>query len=167
MKPPRGRALNYSYKVTFDCTNNEAEYEAMMLEIQIIKDFQVRRVVIHGDSELVIKQMTGEYQAKHPRMRSYRNASQDMMECFEECRFNLIPILQNFLDDSLASSSVVFKNPLHPNIKYEIEARHRPSVLDNVNNWQVFEDDKQIQKFLTLTREFHGLTIDEDNGILK
>ena len=89
-----------------------------MLEIQIIKDFQVRRVVIHGYFELVIKQMMGEYRARHPRMRTYGNASQDLMECFEECRFNLIPILQNFLVDSLATSIVVLKNPLHPNNKY-------------------------------------------------
>ena len=33
MKPLGGRAFNYSYKFSFDCTNNEAEYEAMMLAI--------------------------------------------------------------------------------------------------------------------------------------
>ena len=87
MNPSRGRALNYSYKAAFDCIDNEEEYEAMVSEIQIIKDFQVRRVVIHGDFELVIKQMTGEYQARHHRMRSYRNVAQDLIGCFEECNF--------------------------------------------------------------------------------
>ena len=61
MKPLKGRALNSSYKLSFNCTNSEVEYEAMMLEIQILKEFQVNRVVIHGDSEMVIKQMQGEY----------------------------------------------------------------------------------------------------------
>ena len=100
-------------------------------------------------------------------MRSYMNAAQDLMDCFEECKFNLIPRLQNFLDNSIATSFVVFKTPLHPNRKYEIEVMYRPSVLDNVKSWQAFEDDKQIQKFLTLTREFDGLNIDEYNGILE
>ena len=50
LKPLGGSALNYSYKLAFDCKNNEVEYEAMMLAIQILKYFQVRRVVIHGDS---------------------------------------------------------------------------------------------------------------------
>ena len=67
--------MHYSCKIDFDCTNNEAEYEAMVLSIQILKYFQVRRVVIHGDSEIVIKQMTGEYQVKHHMMRSYINAA--------------------------------------------------------------------------------------------
>ena len=57
VNPPGGRVLNYSYKLSFDCKNNEEEYEAMILTIQILKEFQVRRVVIHGDSEMVIKQM--------------------------------------------------------------------------------------------------------------
>ena len=93
VKPPGGQALNYSYKLAFDCTNNEAKYEAMILAIQILKYFQVRRVVIHGDSKLVIKQMQGEYQTRHTRMRSYRNASLYLIVCFKECKFNMIPIL--------------------------------------------------------------------------
>ena len=138
-----------------------------MLAIQIIKEFQVRRIVVHGYSELVIKQMTGKYQARHPRRRIYRNVSQDLMECFEECKFNLIPILQNFLADSLATYDVVFNTPLHPNRKYEIQVRHELYVANNVKSWQVFEDDKQIQKFLAVTGEFDGLTIDEDNELLE
>ena len=61
MTPPGGRALNYSYKLSSDSTNNEAEYEAMILAIQVLKYFEVRKVVIHGDYELVIKKMQGEY----------------------------------------------------------------------------------------------------------
>ena len=51
--------------------NNEAKYGAMMLAIQVLEEIQVKRVVLHGDFELVIKKMTGEYQARHPRMRFY------------------------------------------------------------------------------------------------
>jgi len=134
-----------------------------MLEIQILKSFQVKRVVIHGDSELVIKQMQGEYHEIHPRMRIYRNVSLDLIEYFEPCDFSLIPILQNGVIDSLATFVALFKIPIYPNRRYEIEVKHRPFVPDNVKNWQVFEDDKQIQNFLHLTGEFEGLTIDEDN----
>ena len=47
--------MRYSYKLDFDYTNNKEEYEAMILEILALKNFQVRRVVLHGYSELVIK----------------------------------------------------------------------------------------------------------------
>ena len=100
-------------------------------------------------------------------MRSYRNVSQDLIECFEECSFNLIPRLKNCIVDSLATFIVVFKVPIHPSGKYEVEVRHKAFVPDNVKSWQVFEDDKKIQNFLTLTGEFDGLTIDEENELLE
>ena len=66
MRPPGVRALKYSYKLAFDCTNNEAEYEALILAILVLKEFQIKRVVLLGDYELIIKQNTREYQARHP-----------------------------------------------------------------------------------------------------
>lgn len=88
---PKEGALNYSYKFSFECTNNEAEYKALMLVIQILKKICVKKVVIQGDFDLVIKQLQGDYQARHPRMRTYMNAMLDMVEGFEECEFSLIP----------------------------------------------------------------------------
>ena len=99
-------------------------------------------------------------------MRSYRNVALDLIECFEECNFNLIPRLQNCITGSLATYTTVFKVTIHPSGKYEVEVRHRPFVLDNVKNWQVFEDDKQVQKFLNLTWYFDGLINDEYNRLL-
>ena len=55
------RALNYYYKIPFDYTNNEAEYKAMILVILDLKELQFKRVVLHGDCELIIKQITSEY----------------------------------------------------------------------------------------------------------
>ena len=82
----------------------------------------------------MIKQMQGEYQAKNPRMRSYINAALDLIGCFEECDFNLIPRLQNGIADSLATYAFVFRIPMYPNSKYEIEVKHRPSIPDIVKN---------------------------------
>jgi len=106
-----------------------------MLAIQILKRFQVKKVLIHGDSEMVIKQLQGEYQARHLRMRSYRNIVQDLVEGFDKCEFSLIPRLQNGIADSLATSVVVFKIPIPLSMKYEIEVRHGPSVPNNIKSW--------------------------------
>ena len=61
MRPPRIKALSYSYELAFDCMSNEAKYEAMILEILVLKKLRAKRVVLHGDFELIIKKMTGEY----------------------------------------------------------------------------------------------------------
>lgn len=38
----------------------------------------------------------------------------------------------------------------HPNHQYTAEIWHRPAIPDNPKNWQVFENDKKINHFLTL-----------------
>ena len=73
----------FSYKFYFKCTNNVAEYEALILGLKIMKELQAKRVHIYGDSEFVIKQVIGTYQAKHPRMRAYRNIVLDLLESFK------------------------------------------------------------------------------------
>ena len=91
MRPPGIHALRYSYKLSADYTNNEAEYEAMILAILALNKLQVRRVVLWGYFKLVIKKMTNEYQVRNPQIRIYQNAAQDLIEGFEEYSFKLIP----------------------------------------------------------------------------
>ena len=61
-----------------------AEYEALLLGLQILKKMQAMKVYIYGDFELVLRQVMGKYQAKHPRMRENRNLVLDILKCFEE-----------------------------------------------------------------------------------
>ena len=41
--------------------------------------------------------------------------------------------------------------------------RHRPSIPDNVQHWQVFEDDEQLRKFLESLDEFSETYNDHEN----
>jgi ribonuclease HI len=45
----------------------------------MIKDLKIKKVSIYGDLELVINQVKGIYQAKHPRMKAYRNVVLDLL----------------------------------------------------------------------------------------
>jgi hypothetical protein len=62
----------------------------------------------------------------------------------------------------LANSVSVFKIPIFPKKKYEIEVKHRPAVPDNIEYLQVFKDDKQIEIFLKMEDEFENVNIDEE-----
>lgn len=59
-----------SYKLAFDCSNNEAEYEALIASLKILKKLGAKNIFVYGDSELLINQFKGKYQGKHPRMRA-------------------------------------------------------------------------------------------------
>ena len=56
----------YSYKLTFECTNNVAEYEALLLGLNALKDLKEKRIDVFGDSELVVNQVNDSYQTKNP-----------------------------------------------------------------------------------------------------
>ena len=89
-------------------------------------------IAVYGDYELVINQVNGSYQAKHPRMRAYRNEVWDMLgKFFNEHRVLVIPRIQNKIADPLASIVGDFKIPFYPNRTYEIEVVNRPYVPDN------------------------------------
>ena len=84
IRPPVGEPKLLSYKLHFKCTNNMAEYEALVLGLKALKDLQAQMIDIQGDSELIIRQVQGSYQAKHLRLKSYRNLVLDLMEGFKD-----------------------------------------------------------------------------------
>jgi ribonuclease HI len=43
-----------SYKLAFECTNNVAEYEALIQGLKVLKELGIERIAVCGDSELVI-----------------------------------------------------------------------------------------------------------------
>ena len=44
-----------SYKLAFDCSNNEAEYEALIVGLKILRKLKAKKIAVYGDFELVIK----------------------------------------------------------------------------------------------------------------
>lgn len=54
----------------------------MTVGLKILKKLGEKKIYVYGNSELVIKQVKGEYQANHPRMRAYRNVVLDILKTF-------------------------------------------------------------------------------------
>ena len=149
-----------AYKLAFDCYNNEAEYKALILGLQILKKLKAKRISVYGDSELIIKQVKGEYQAKHPRLRAYRNAVLDILKTFPEYTLTAVPRMQNLIANSLATTTSNLKILMNSSNKFEIYVKHRPAVPDNLRYWQVFLDDNEINAFLQGDGKFKDTPIE-------
>ena len=122
----------YSFKLTFECKNYIAEYEALLLELDSLKELKEKRIDVFGASELVVNQVNNSYQTKHPRTRAYRNEVSDMLEnLFVEHRVTEIPRMQNQVADSLATTAGNFKVRIYYKKKYKLDIVNRPSILDN------------------------------------
>ena len=144
---------SHAFRLDFKCTNNIAEYEALILRLRLLKELRAKKIIAHGDSELVIKQLSGEYAVKHPRLRVYRNNAIDFLNTFTKYELMFVPRSQNIIANGLAcTTSSYHESPSEK--KIIIQTKYRPAVLDNEKCWQVFEGDKQIEDFLLGRNEF-------------
>jgi ribonuclease HI len=160
---PTQETVSLSYKLEFETTNNVAEYEALVLGLRAAREMGIQEVAVFEDAELVVQQIRNAYQAKHPRLKNYRNEVWDLIDnFFSAFNISFIPRENNVVADSLVVSASQFKIPQTPMAKYDVEIKYRPSVPDNVKHWKVFEDDLEIERFLQSVDEFYVLHIDQD-----
>ena len=101
---PKSDYRSFSYKLYFDCTNNVAEYEALILGLKMTKELKIKKVSIYGYLKLVINEDKGICQAKHPRMRAYINVVLDLLQDIPEYQFVTVPREQNAIENALAVS---------------------------------------------------------------
>src|SRR5882757_1936665 len=120
ISPIQGDFKALSYKLTFECTNNVAEYEALLLGLHALKDLGAQRIRVLGDSELVINQVNDSYQTRHLQMRAYRNEVWDMFgNFFIEHTIQVVPRHENSVADSLAVAIGKFETPVAGQREYQ------------------------------------------------
>jgi ribonuclease HI len=65
-------------------TNNQAEYEALLRGLQYLKEAKAISVEIFGDSELVVKQLNGQYECiKNDILRNYYEECKEILKSFQ------------------------------------------------------------------------------------
>ncbi len=84
-------------------TNNVAEYKGLIIALQKAKELGARRVKILGDSELIVKQMRGEYRVKNPDLRLLYDEAQQLFREFDSATIDHNYREDNSLADKLAN----------------------------------------------------------------
>ena len=88
---PKGDKLKYVLQIHFAASNNVAEYEALIHGLWLAKELGIRRILCYGDSDLVVQQSSGDWDAKDANMVSYRFLVQQLSGYFEGCEFLHVP----------------------------------------------------------------------------
>src|SRR4051812_18891114 len=84
-------------------TNNVAEYRALITAMEEAKKLGAQKIVIRGDSELIIKQMNGQYRVKHPDMKVLYDEAQELLAQFQQSKIEHNLRHKNELADKLAN----------------------------------------------------------------
>ncbi|KAH9320198.1 hypothetical protein KI387_021967, partial [Taxus chinensis] len=103
MIPPWGTPIPVAHKLNFECTNNMAEYEALVLGLQNSINLGARHIELFGDSELIVNQVTGVYQCKNDILQKYRDIVLAQLQSFDNFTIQAIPRTANRFADTMAS----------------------------------------------------------------
>ena len=75
-----GNALLTVYGYIGTATNNIAEYSALIALLKKVKGMKFTKLIVHSDSELMVRQMNGEYKVKDEGIRKYFSRAQKLIE---------------------------------------------------------------------------------------
>jgi ribonuclease HI len=95
----------YAVKFDFSCTNNIAEYEALLLGLQKLKAMGIRRAVLKTDSQVISGHIDKSCKARDPKLEKYLDTVQRLEASFEGFSVKNIPRGENEHADLLAKSA--------------------------------------------------------------
>jgi len=84
-------------------TNNVAEWTALVLGLEAAAKRGIRRLAVRLDSELVVKQLRGEYRVKHAGLQPLHRRAQQLLRGFGEVDVKHVPRKQNVVADRLVN----------------------------------------------------------------
>ena len=68
-------------------TNNVAEWRGLIFGLECAKELGASQVTVRGDSQLVIRQMTGQYRVKQPHLKPLHEQASRLVKSFSKVQF--------------------------------------------------------------------------------
>ena len=87
-------------------TNNVAEYRALVAGLEKARDLGVTELEVVSDSELLVKQMRGEYKVKNDALQALHGEASELAEGLEKVAYTAVRRAHNELADSLVNEAL-------------------------------------------------------------
>ena len=87
-------------------TNNVAEYTALIEALRYVLEKNISAVEIRSDSQLLVKQLTGEYKVRTPHIQELHEKARDLLRHLSFYVIKHVPRSQNKLADQLANEAL-------------------------------------------------------------
>src|SRR3954453_6064582 len=106
LKSPGGEVLYTGSEFLGHTTNNVAEYKAVLLGLAGALAQGIQRIEVRADSELLIKQLKGEYRVKSPGLRPLFDEARRLLSRFQSLKLTHIRRELNGEADRLANQGI-------------------------------------------------------------
>ncbi|CAL2240750.1 unnamed protein product [Prunus armeniaca] len=146
IESPQGQRWQFTFQLDFKCTNNQAEYEALIIGLEILKEMKATRVLVYGDSQLIINQLTGEYQCTSENLTLYYVTALNTANEFSRISFVYVPRAENHEANEMAlvASSVNIPGSDHDRIirieKRTLSALAERGMMTQVSSAEITDE---------------------------
>lgn len=89
-----------------ETTNNVAEYRAIIAGLEAARDLGAAAVFLESDSELLIKQIKGEYKVRQPHLIPLHRRSRELLRDFDEAKIRHVRRERNVEADALVNQAL-------------------------------------------------------------
>ncbi|XP_074306107.1 uncharacterized protein LOC141641340 [Silene latifolia] len=132
---PTGEHVPMSIKLDFNVTNNTAEYEACLLGLRSAIHLGVKKLLVHGDSSLLINQVVGSWKIKSQSLAPYKTRIEELEKYFEDIRYVHLPSEENQFADALSKLATLINIPNHiDSMLICVERRSSPSYVNVIDD---------------------------------
>ena len=130
----------------FKATNNEVEYEALLVGLRIAFEFEMEALDVFSDSQLVVNQVQWDYLTNDPKLMAYLNKIKSLVIKIKNFKIQQIPWEKNKQADILENLTSTYNFSKNKNIALEfwlkpsidtvkIDVPHtmtQPTRMDNI-----------------------------------
>ncbi|RVX02030.1 hypothetical protein CK203_019417 [Vitis vinifera] len=128
LQSPTGEHLEQSIRLGFPASNNEAEYEAIISGLDLALALSDSKLRVYSDSQLVVRHVQKEYEAKDACMARYLAKVRDTLQRFTKWTIEKIRRTENGRVDALVG--IVASLPIKEAILLPIHVQTNPSVTE-------------------------------------
>ena len=106
IRDPRGQIVAKLKKYIGRSTNNVAEYYGLIAALDYAQQHGIRALQVQSDSELLVRQMRGQYKVKSPELRPLYERARKMAQTFDSFKIEHVYREQNAEADALANEAL-------------------------------------------------------------
>jgi ribonuclease HI len=103
---PEGHIVAKVGKFLGDNTNNFAEYMGLILGLKRAKAMGIKELDVFADSELIVRQLNGEYQVKAENLKPLHQEARQLLAAFPAVEIRYIPREQNAAADEMSNRAI-------------------------------------------------------------
>ena len=130
---PDGIDVEYALKFGFQASNNEAEYEVVIVGLNLAHSMEADQLEVCSNSQLVMKQIEDSYEAKGEKMILYLKKVRELLKKFVQVQIKHVPRTGNSRTDAPAKLAMASQEDL--DIQVPVENLMEPSI--DVNSDEV------------------------------